>query len=90
MLFSSGFFYYYLKIVSICKWNDEAMYKKIIELKTANGELKIMLAVGGWNQGSLAFSNMASNERRRKNFVDKAVIFLRTFNFDGLGTFFNF
>ena len=31
MLFSSGFFYYYLKIVSICKWNDEAMYKKIIE-----------------------------------------------------------
>jgi len=44
-----------------------------------------MLAVGGWNQGSLAFSNMAGNEKRRRNFVDKAVIFLRTHQFDGLG-----
>jgi len=61
------------------------MYKKIIGLKTVNNELKVMLAVGGWNQGSLAFSNMASNEKRRKNFVEKAVIFLRTHHFDGLG-----
>lgn len=67
------------------KWNDEAMYKKIIGLKTANSDLKVMLAVGGWNQGSLAFSNMAGNEKRRRNFVDKAVIFLRTHQFDGLG-----
>lgn len=64
------------------------MYKKIGELKLKNKDLKIMLAVGGWNHGSLLFSNMASNERNRKNFVSKAVIFLRTHHFDGLGIFF--
>jgi chitinase len=61
------------------------MYKRTSSLKNKNKNLKIMLAVGGWNHGSLAFSNMANNERRRKNFVEKAVIFLRTHNFDGLG-----
>ena len=67
------------------KWNDEQMYKKMHALKEINKDVKIMLAVGGWNHGSLLFSDMARSERRRKNFVDKAVIFLRTHNFDGLG-----
>lgn len=77
--------FYVVSNLFFFKWNDEQMYKKIHALKEINKDVKIMLAVGGWNHGSLLFSDMARSDRRRKNFVEKAVIFLRTHNFDGLG-----
>ena len=44
----------------------------------------MLLAVGGWNHGSLLFSNMAMDVQRRRNFVRTTVDFLRRNNFDGL------
>lgn len=32
--------------------------KKFINLKLSNPKLKLLIAVGGWNEGSLGFSNV--------------------------------
>ena len=61
------------------------MYKKVIELKDKNESLKVLLAVGGWNHGSLLFSDMSRDDELRKNFVESTVNFLHYFDFDGLG-----
>lgn len=40
------------------EWNDESHsyskgnYQKVIDLKASNPNLKVMVAVGGWNHGS--------------------------------------
>ncbi|GAV08067.1 hypothetical protein RvY_17816-1 [Ramazzottius varieornatus] len=59
-------------------------YSKVTGLKLQNSRLKVLLSVGGWNAGSLGFSNMVSTKLRRKTFVDSAMKFLRKYNFDGL------
>lgn len=72
------------------EWNDPweewapGMYNRTVALKKKNPKLKVLLAVGGWNLGSLPFSNMANNEARRKNFIQKSVEFLKKIKFDGL------
>ncbi|CAF0791621.1 unnamed protein product [Brachionus calyciflorus] len=72
------------------EWNDEStewapgMYKRTIDLKKKNKDLKVLIAVGGWNHGSLPFSNMVSDESKRKKFVAKTVEFLKRIGFDGL------
>jgi len=77
------------------EWNDmstewsKGMYERTMALKEKNKDLKIMLAVGGWNMGSLPFSNMVSNDAKRKNFVKKTVQFMKTHKFDGLGIIFS-
>jgi GH18 family chitinase len=75
------------------EWNDEStdwakgMYQRVVDLKQDNPDLKVMLAVGGWNHGSSLFSFMASDSRKRKNFVNTTIEFLKRNNFDGLGRF---
>jgi len=72
------------------EWNDEStewskgMYERVIAHKKTNPKLKVLIAVGGWNQNSMPFSNMVSDEGKRKNFVSKAVEFLIKHKFDGL------
>jgi len=43
-----------------------------------------MIAIGGWNEGSIKYSEMAKSPASRKEFVDSVVKFLETHNFDGL------
>lgn len=33
----------------MCEWNDDKMYPRIMAMKKRNLELKVLLAVGGWN-----------------------------------------
>lgn len=76
--------------LSSFEWNDEStefsqgMYHKTVELKSINKDLKVLIAVGGWNHGSKPFSDMARAKRSRFNFVDKAIMFLKKHRFDGL------
>ncbi|GFR10488.1 chitotriosidase-1 [Trichonephila clavata] len=59
-------------------------YQKFTNLKTYNPKLKVMIAIGGWNEGSKRFSKMVESSSDRQRFVRSAVSFLRKHGFDGL------
>lgn len=59
-------------------------YAKFNGLKTYNKNLKTLLAIGGWNEGSARFSKLVDDEDKRKQFVKNVIKFLRQNNFDGL------
>ncbi|KAL6264649.1 hypothetical protein P5V15_004750 [Pogonomyrmex californicus] len=63
---------------------EKGGYAKFTGLKTYNKNLKTMLAIGGWNEGSSRFSPMVADSARRREFVRNAVKFLRQNHFDGL------
>ncbi|CAF1041436.1 unnamed protein product [Adineta steineri] len=64
--------------------NDEDLYRRVNALKVRNSKLKTLLAVGGWNMKSYAFSTMVHNNEKRRNFIFETINFLRKHNFDGL------
>jgi len=55
-----------------------------VGLKAQNPDLKVLVAIGGWGQGSERFSNMAKDDAKRKTFIASVVTFLRNREFDGL------
>jgi GH18 family chitinase len=59
-------------------------YAKFTGLKTYNKQLKTLLAIGGWNEGSTRFSPLVADEERRTELVRNVVRFLRQNHFDGL------
>lgn len=63
---------------------EKGGYAKFTGLKTYNKNLKCMLAIGGWNEGSARFSSLVASAERRTQFVKNAVKFLRQNHFDGL------
>lgn len=50
-------------------------YKRMTALRKK--DLKVLLGIGGWNEGSGNYSIMASSPDRRKTFIDSAVKFLK-------------
>lgn len=46
--------------------------------------LQVTLAIGGWNEGSEKYSEMAREPGRRKSFARSAFQFIQQHNFDGL------
>jgi chitinase len=78
-------------IKSLDSWNDlkdnygkGAFDRFTTGLKAKNPKLKTIIAIGGWNEGSLKYSAMAENPSTRKIFVDSVVEFCKKYNFDGL------
>ncbi|XP_025265914.1 probable chitinase 2 isoform X2 [Camponotus floridanus] len=57
-------------------------YRKMTMLRQKG--LKVLLSIGGWSEGSVNYSMMASSWESRKTFIDSVVKFLKTYNFDGL------
>jgi len=74
------------KIVPFDEYQDikKGGYGRFAALKTYNRDLKTMLAIGGWNEGSTRFSPLVADPERRRTFVISALRFLRQYNFDGL------
>ncbi|CAF2630318.1 unnamed protein product [Rotaria sp. Silwood2] len=64
--------------------SDPENYKQILALKEKNPDLKVMLAVGGWNHGSGPFTQMVATEKSRQEFVENSYNFLKKYGFDGL------
>ncbi|KAK2580930.1 hypothetical protein KPH14_005997 [Odynerus spinipes] len=63
---------------------EKGGYAKFTGLKTYNKNLKTMLAIGGWNEGSSRFSPMVADPAKRREFVKNSIKFLRQNHFDGL------
>jgi len=59
-------------------------YKKSTALKQKYPHLNILLAIGGWNEGSEKYSAMASDQKTRKIFTKSALDTVRKYGFDGL------
>ncbi|XP_042214243.1 acidic mammalian chitinase-like [Homarus americanus] len=68
----------------LCENYGKCAYNRFTALKEQNTELKTLLAVGGWNEGSPKYSNMAASPSLRKSFVDSSIELLKAHNFDGL------
>lgn len=65
------------------------MFKRITQLKAQNGNVKILIALGGWtftDPGSYrtVFSNMVSSSTNRARFIKQLLLFLSTYGFDGV------
>nr|XP_022315646.1 acidic mammalian chitinase-like isoform X1 [Crassostrea virginica] len=71
-------------LIETSEWNDPQMYERFNNLKNKNREIKTLLAVGGWNAGSQAFSPMVASTESRLLFVNTVIDFLRKHGFDGL------
>ena len=59
-------------------------YNRFVKLKNTNPDLKTTIAIGGWNEGSIDFSAMASSSANRNTFIQSVVDFLELYKFDGL------
>jgi len=64
-------------------WGRGAM-KRFTGLKKINPNLKALIAIGGWNEGSAKYSQMAMDPVKRRTFVESIVPFLQSQDFDGL------
>ncbi|XP_072886961.1 acidic mammalian chitinase-like [Hemitrygon akajei] len=71
------------KVVTTEK-NDVDFYKTFNGHKKRNKNLKTLLAIGGWNFGSVSFTRMVSTKATRKIFINSVINFLRHHHFDGL------
>lgn len=67
-------------------YNDitQGGYRKFTGLKDYNKQLKTLIAVGGWNEGSGRFSKLVASPELRANFIQSTIRFLREHHFDGL------
>ncbi|KAL2743966.1 chitinase-3-like protein 1 isoform X1 [Vespula maculifrons] len=52
-------------------------------LRKNNSNVKTMIAIGGWNEGSTKYSHVVANPTLRAKFVDSVVKFLGKYGFDG-------
>ena len=59
-------------------------FRKTTDLKLRYPHLKVTVAIGGWNEGSKKYSDMAKDPSKRRKFVRSALQFVLTHQFDGL------
>lgn len=62
---------------------DAANLEALAKVKRANPHLRLVASVGGWNWSN-RFSDMASAEGSRAQFVSSSIAFLHRYGFDGI------
>ena len=62
-------------------WNifvhNAGQYKKVVNLKKKNPKLKVLIAIGGGNEGSGKYSDMADKIENRKVFIQSVLAFIK-------------
>ncbi|KAK3862991.1 hypothetical protein Pcinc_031195 [Petrolisthes cinctipes] len=77
-------------IYSLDPYNDlyenygKGGYKRFTGLKKVNSDLKTLLGLGGWTEGSTKYSQMVSSKETRATFINSSVAFLHKYGFDGM------
>ncbi|XP_064103793.1 acidic mammalian chitinase-like isoform X2 [Macrobrachium nipponense] len=92
LIFSfAGLSNYTWQIEVLDPWNElcppegnNCAYKRFVALKDFNPSLTILLAIGGWNEGSEDYSRMAEDPSKRATFVRSVVSLLHLHGFEGL------
>merc|ERR1712142_363792 len=72
--------------LAMYEWNDDKMYPRTMALRKKNPDLKILLAVGGWNHENGKpgkFSKMVATKAGRTAFIESTISLLRKWEFDG-------
>lgn len=70
-------------------WQDladgggKAGFQRLTDYKKTHKHLKVLLAIGGWNEGSGNYSELAAHPDRRQRFVKQSLEFIKNHNFDG-------
>lgn len=64
--------------------DKKGMFDRVVDLKTKNPNLKVLLAVGGWSFGTQRFKDMSASQYSRHQFIFSSIEFLREREFDGL------
>ncbi|XP_027225091.2 chitinase-3-like protein 1 [Penaeus vannamei] len=68
----------------LCDNYGKCAYDRFTALKQQNANMKAILAVGGWNEGSAKYSTMAADPARRNKFITSSIALLKKHGFDGL------
>ncbi|XP_014275744.1 probable chitinase 2 [Halyomorpha halys] len=58
--------------------------KELKALKTKNQNIKVLVSVGGYSEGSVKFSEMASSSSKKTTFINSLVKFIRDWELDGI------
>ncbi|XP_049540566.1 probable chitinase 2 [Anopheles darlingi] len=75
---------------SLDPWQDlkedygKGGYERLTSMRKTNPHLKVLLAIGGWDEGSEKYSNFTANATNRQEFVINALDYVRQYDFDGL------
>lgn len=55
----------------------------LMGLKQQNSNLKVILSMGGWNEGSTKYSHVAADAGKRATMIQSALDYIDKFGFDG-------
>ncbi|KAK0085497.1 hypothetical protein PV325_005030 [Microctonus aethiopoides] len=76
-------------IINLDPWQDlpdnygKNGFGRFNKLREKNPSLKTIIAIGGWNEGSKNYSEMAKTAKGREEFSTNAVEFVKKYNFNG-------
>lgn len=59
------------------------MLRKTVALRNQNPSLKVTLAIGGWNEGSVNYSIMARTQATRASFISSTLNIIQKYDLDG-------
>lgn len=64
--------------------NVPDILKRLSALKSRNSNLKLLISVGGWSEGSTTFSDVAADAGKKTNMAYSTLYYMQTYNFDGI------
>ncbi|RZB41615.1 acidic mammalian chitinase-like [Asbolus verrucosus] len=63
---------------------DDSILKSLGDLKSKNPNIKLILSVGGWAEGSTTFSHVAADADKKAKMAESTLWYLQTYSFDGV------
>nr|BAF49605.1 chitinase [Monochamus alternatus] len=74
-----------INIIDPWESDDDGLkgFTRLTSLKQSYPSLKIMVSMGGWNEGSKNYSDVAADPAKRKIMINEVVSFMEQHNFDG-------